>query len=67
VNVQAFHEEADGLVRVVPNDPDASFLVMKLEGGPDLAGERMPFGGSRLPDADIQLVRDWIEAGAPRD
>ena len=66
VNVPAFHEEATGRVRVVPNDPDASFLIHKLEGGPNLVGERMPFGGSALPAADIQMVRDWIAAGAPR-
>lgn len=67
VNVPANHVDAAGLTRVVPNDPDASFLVMKLEGGPDLAGDRMPFGGAPLPAAEIQLVRDWIAAGAPRE
>lgn len=67
VGVAAAHPEASGLVRVVPNDPDASFLVMKLEGGPGLVGERMPFGGQRLPAQQIQMVRDWISGGAPNN
>ncbi|HEX7070016.1 MAG TPA: hypothetical protein VF190_04395, partial [Rhodothermales bacterium] len=66
VNVPSQHPEAPGRVRVVPGDPDASFLVTKLEGGPDLVGSQMPLGGSALSDSQIQLVRDWIAAGAVR-
>lgn len=64
VNVPAAHPEAAGRVRVVPNDPDASFLVMKLEGGPGLVGARMPFGGQPLSADQIQMVREWILDGA---
>lgn len=67
VNVDAAHPQASGWKRVVPNDPDASFLVHKLEGGPNLIGTRMPLGGSPLSEDKIQLVRDWIADGAPRD
>lgn len=67
VNVAADHPEATGRILVVPNDPDASFLLTKIAGGPDLVGARMPFAGSPLSAAEIQLVRDWIEQGAPRD
>jgi predicted CxxxxCH...CXXCH cytochrome family protein len=49
------------LIRVVPLDPDASFLVAKLEGTG--AGAVMPPTGA-LPDSDIRLVRDWITDGA---
>ena len=31
-----------GAIRVVPGDPDASYLVQKIEGAPGIVGERMP-------------------------
>ena len=46
-------------------DPDASFLVQKLEG--HLAadeGDAMPQLGPPLPTGTIGLVRAWIEQGA---
>lgn len=52
------------LNRVQPGDPDNSYIVRKLEGGPDITGQRMPFGGSRLSDTEIDLVRNWIANGA---
>lgn len=58
--------QAAGVVRVVPGDPAASFLVRKLEG--DLApgeGDRMPQVGAALPAKQLDLVRRWITAGAP--
>ena len=59
-----------GLVRVEPGKPDASYLIMKLE-GTHLAhggsGARMPFGAEALPTAVIGQFRDWIAAGAPRN
>jgi hypothetical protein len=59
---------AAGLLRVVPGDPDRSFLLRKLEGtlGPD-EGQAMPRVGSQLPPKLIDLVRRWIAAGAPAD
>jgi hypothetical protein len=57
-----------GLVRVMAGDPERSFLLRKLQG--TLAageGAQMPFVGSRLPAASIDLVRRWIAAGAPAD
>lgn len=60
---------SEGLVRVAPGDPDASFLVRKCL--PGLAadyGEVMPSGNpDGLEPARLQLVRDWIEAGAPSE
>ena len=46
---------------VVPGDPDASNLILQVE------SERMP-PGNKLPkvsQADRQVLRDWIAAGAP--
>lgn len=57
---------AAGKVRVVPGDPEASYLIEKLTAPMPAAGETMP------PDAPleadrIELVRQWIEAGAADD
>lgn len=52
------------LIRVVPGNPDASFLIQKLQGTQTL-GERMPLFGPYLPQATIDEVRLWIKNGAP--
>lgn len=59
---------ADGLLLVAPSEPDRSFLLSKVTG--ELApgdGALMPLTGGALPDSSIQLIRDWIAAGALRD
>jgi hypothetical protein len=57
--------EVPGLLRVAPGNPDASYLVQKLEGRAAV-GARMPLGGPFLDAATIAVVRQWIAAGAPR-
>lgn len=52
-----------GAILVVAGDPDASYLVQKLEGASGIVGDAMPPGGALEADR-LQLVRDWIEAGA---
>jgi hypothetical protein len=47
---------------VVPESPDSSPLVDKIEPNPDF-GTRMPQGGA-LSDEEIQLIRTWIAEGA---
>jgi hypothetical protein len=56
-----------GEMRVVPGDPEASFLWRKLTGALDAdEGTRMPATGSGPLDAlELELVRAWIAAGAP--
>jgi len=50
--------------RVLPDEPDNSFLVLKIEGDPR-AGQRMPLGRTTpLSDENIQLIKSWIERGA---
>lgn len=56
--------EQPALQRVTANNPDASYLVRKLEGGPVITGARMPAGGGPLDPALIANVRAWITAGA---
>ena len=56
--------EMPNLNRVSPGDPDGSYLVQKLEGAAGIAGVRMPFGGPYLPQATIDVIRQWITNGA---
>ena len=68
VGVLATNEaaKAANLQRVLPNDPDDSFLLLKLEG--TLAagqGVPMPLVGGPLPASAIDTIRRWIAAGAP--
>jgi hypothetical protein len=54
-----------GSIRVVPDDPDASILVRKLEGTPGTSGQRMPLGGPPyLTSGQMLIIRRWIELGA---
>ncbi|MGB5080303.1 MAG: hypothetical protein WBO23_06135 [Burkholderiales bacterium] len=52
------------LIRVIPFDPDGSFIIRKLEGTQTL-GDRMPQGGPYLPQSTIDVIRQWILDGAP--
>ena len=56
--------QVTSLNRVEPGNPDDSYLIRKLEGGPDIVGDRMPRGGPFLPQATIDEIRAWIAAGA---
>jgi len=50
-------------IRVVPGNPDASFLIQKLDGTATL-GQRMPDGGPPLSTSTINVIREWIQNGA---
>lgn len=53
--------------RVVPSQPDQSYLMWKLLGtGPCFTGSRMP-KGTPLSAAQIATIRMWIQAGAPKN
>jgi len=57
-----------GAIRVIPGDPDNSYLVHKVEGLPDIVGLRMPFSGPPyLTDGQILILKRWIALGAPRN
>ena len=49
---------------VLPRQPDASELYLRLLGGTD-TGSQMPLGQDPLDSEAIATVRRWIEAGAP--
>ena len=62
VNVPS--SQVPSLSRIEPNDPEESYIIDKLEGTQAVGGQ-MPLGQSPLPAQTIQLIRDWITAGAP--
>jgi len=54
-----------GMLRVDPFAPQNSFLLVKLTQPSSAAfGSRMPLTGSPLSDEEIDLIRNWILAGA---
>lgn len=55
------------MVRVSPGDPEASYLVWKIEGRQGVVGEQMPRGLQPLSPAEISAVREWIQNGAADD
>jgi PKD repeat protein len=52
---------------IEPSEPDNSYLYLKVTGDPSISGSRMPRGGSALSQQLLDLLRDWIERGAPND
>lgn len=54
-----------GAIRVVAGNPSGSYLVQKLEGALDIVGLRMPRNGPPfLSDAQVAIIRQWIQEGA---
>ena len=54
-----------GAIRVIPGDPDNSYLIHKIEGRPGIVGQRMPrTNGPFLTDGQISIIKRWIEEGA---
>jgi len=68
VNVTS--QEVPGLKRVLPDFPDSSYLVHKIQGTQGTVGGgggRMPLGGTPLTAEQIATIRAWIAAGAPNN
>jgi hypothetical protein len=51
---------------VVPGKPEASLFYLKLTATPP-CGVRMPNGGNPFTEAQLEMVRSWISAGAHDD
>ena len=62
--VNAASAEVPALRRVQPGNPDTSYLIQKLE-GTAAVGARMPLNAPPLPQATIDVIRQWITNGAP--
>lgn len=57
-----------GAIRIIPGDPENSYLVQKLEGRAGIVGVRMPQSGPPfLTDGQILILKRWIALGAPRN
>jgi len=64
VNVQRLFNQPE--IRVVASDANASFLIDKLENNNlgNSRGDQMPLNGPYLDQDTINVIRDWINAGA---
>ena len=47
--------------RIEPDEPDASYLYLKVTGYPSISGVRMPRSAPALSQQLLDLLRDWIE------
>ena len=57
-----------GAIRVIPGDPNNSYLIQKIEGTSGIVGERMPrTGGPYLTPGQVLVIRRWIQEGAPNN
>ena len=48
---------------IIPGNADSSILIQKLSSHPPF-GDRMPYGGPYLVEAEVQIFKDWINQGA---
>lgn len=65
--VDAPSDGCEGRVRVVPGNPDESYLIEKVVEGEVCVGKKMPMFAETLPDDALRKVSAWICAGAPND
>jgi hypothetical protein len=57
-----------GAIRVIPGDPENSYIIHKLQGASDIVGKQMPFNGPPyLTAGQITIIKRWIAIGAPRN
>ena len=57
--------EVQTLNRITAGDPNVSYLIMKIQGDPNIISDRMPPPpNAPLPQAVIDVIRTWVENGA---
>jgi len=68
-HVHNFNAKETNLWLVKPEDIDSSFFYQKLifSESEFAFGAAMPAGGLTLDDNAIEFVKQWIEAGAPKE
>jgi hypothetical protein len=55
-------------IRVIPGDPENSYLIHKLEGRSGIVGLRMPRSSpAYLTDGQVLVIKRWIQLGAPNN
>ena len=65
VGVESF--QVPGMDRIAAGNPDASYLVHKIQGTQGQvggSGQRMPLNLQMLSPVEIDVIREWIEDGA---
>ncbi len=55
-----------GLKLVIPNKADSSFLLTKCQWTSFKFGSQMPLGKDPITAGEIEFIRQWINAGAPK-
>jgi methionine-rich copper-binding protein CopC len=58
--------EQPAVMRVAPGNPANSYIIRKLQGTAGISGGQMPLGGPYLPQSTIDVISQWITAGAPK-
>jgi methionine-rich copper-binding protein CopC len=59
--------EQPAVLRVAPGDPANSYIIRKLQGSAGISGGQMPLNGPPyLPQATIDVIKQWITAGAQK-
>jgi hypothetical protein len=56
-----------GAIRIIPGDPENSYLIHKLEGRAGIVGTRMPRGNTVLTEGQMLVIKRWIALGARND
>ena len=67
VGQSSMSDGCGGMQLVVPGEPDASLMMLKLSQNPPPCGDQMPLGGDPLSAVQLKLVRNWIVDGAQDD
>lgn len=55
-------QEVPSLNLVDTEDPEKSYLLMKIKGSPEIKGSPMPLYAPPLSSEDIQIIQDWIKS-----
>lgn len=54
--------DAANYMRVKPQDPIRSYLIMKLKGSSGIEGDKMPKGSGALSQSEIGVIEAWINS-----
>ena len=62
--VSVASQEVPAVQRVLPGDPDNSYLYWKITDNPGIGGNPMPLSSYPMTQREIRMIRRWIEQGA---
>ncbi len=60
VNIHS--QEVPSLKLVDTDNPEKSYLLMKIKGDESITGQRMPPGSPPLKDSEIKIIEDWVSS-----